>query len=218
MPLSYLFKQMRPYVAMFALAAGLTSCADKDTPEFRLTAEQRTWGDAYREGDTWRFRNAAGYERRYKVTNFKDKMQAHVPKSLSVTHRYQLVEATIERQDSTTYKGSPFQNKYSMLFELQAEVVRGTPYDSKVQQLTWTTSVALPIDAINTQPIPPAGALPSGVQFLPQLTIAGRTYENVLEFTTTHNNLAWQAKKIYYTKAEGVIRFEENGGEVWDRQ
>ncbi|GAB2968987.1 hypothetical protein GCM10027048_44660 [Hymenobacter coalescens] len=199
-------------------ALGLASCDDGDAPRYSLTPGERAWADVYQAGNVWTFRNAAtGYERRYKVTEVKDKMQAHVPKSLNVSYYQQMVKITLLREDSTSFRATGTANDvnmrgYQLLLNLQAQ----TSAQAAHLDINWTAGFSVPVGTLEQgAPAPP-----------PFLAANGRTYANVVQLQYTPPSSpwhtgpqpAWQLRRIYYSKAVGIIQFEEVGGQVWVRQ
>lgn len=50
------------------LLSGCKQVCEQNLPEYRLSAAQLSWGAPYATDTVWSFRNAAGYERRYRIT------------------------------------------------------------------------------------------------------------------------------------------------------
>ncbi|MCC3156478.1 hypothetical protein LJ737_04470 [Hymenobacter sp. 15J16-1T3B] len=199
--------------AVACLAISVSSCGGKDAPEYKFTAEQRAWADPYAKGSVWAFRNRRGAERRYQVTELKEKKRGYAGKSFEVQYWYHTVDATLWRQDSTSSSGSA--GKYVITFAQTSEPSYGTPTEQTHCSLTWTREFYLPADLVNQQ-----FPLPATFRLLPQATFGGRTYTDVLECTPypEATRLAWRITKLYYTKGDGVVGFVEEGGDTWERQ
>lgn len=188
----------------------------QELPEYRLSPADQAWAAPYRLGEEWRFRNAAGYERRYQVKGLAEQeLPGLAAGSRRVSYRQQGLGARLERIDSG-YVARPTAARYLASFSLQAAVpAAAQPLQA---QLRWgPTELLLPAAAVDAhQP------LPADVRLLPASTLGTRTYQNVLEYTSLLTSAArvpaGQLRQVYYTKENGVVRFVEADGTVWDRQ
>ncbi|MDO7875354.1 hypothetical protein Q5H93_11490 [Hymenobacter sp. ASUV-10] len=203
-------------VRLSIIAVGLnflSSCAcDKDDlPQYRLTEAEQTWTAPYTVNTEWRFRNAAGYERVYRVTKRADDMEeSGGGKSSSCPSYYrQAFSATLQRIDSV---GSPISHQLIM----QASTNNSSlPFAGS---LSWNwVQFTLAIDRVKS-----GGNIGYNCELLPQLTVGTKTYQQVLKSTSLTGSalipLSTDAKVIYLTSDAGIIRVEEWGGTVWDRQ
>ncbi|RTQ46569.1 hypothetical protein EJV47_21715 [Hymenobacter gummosus] len=186
-------------------------------PQYELSLADQAWAVPYRLGEEWRFHNAEGYERRYQVKGLAEQqLPGMVPGTQRVGYYQQGLGARLERVDSA-YVERPAQNHYQATFSLTAAVPT-EPTKPLAAQLNWgPVQLSIPAGAINQQQ-----ALPVDVRLLPTITLGNRQYQNVLEYTSLQTSAArvpaWQVQRLYYTKANGVVRFVEAGGTVWDRQ
>ncbi|RTQ46572.1 hypothetical protein EJV47_21730 [Hymenobacter gummosus] len=205
--------------AVPALALGLGACADKDAPRYKLSAGERAWAEAFQQGHIWTFRNTTtGYERRYRVKEVKDKMESNVTKSLSITSYQQVVKVKVIREDSTSFRATGTADDvnmrgYQLLLALEAQ----SSQDPARLLINWTTGFSVPVGELEQGATAP---------LLPSFTAAnGITYQNVVQLQYTYPTgpfygpaPAWILRRLYYTKADGIIQFEETGGHVWARQ
>lgn len=194
--------------ALSLLTAGCKKACDGDNlPQYTLTAGQRAWSDPFEENAVWRFRNeATGYERSYRVTKFQAERIGNGAK-LSVCPNYyqEYVFADLERTDST------FTGSARRINHLQLTSPNAGSTDGDFLEWGAATNFYLPIDEAE-----------DGRQVLLPATFGGRYYPAVLVCT---RNLAPQptvsypatSLRLFLTKAEGVIRFEERGGNIWNR-
>ena len=208
-PLSYRSLLLLPAVFLLLTTGCKKACDGDNLPQYTLTAGQRAWGAPFAENAVWRFRNeATGYERTYRVTKFRaESIGSGGAAKISVCPSYyqDYVFADLERTDST-FTGSAKQIYH---LQLTAPNAGNTTGDF----LQWGPAAAfyLPIDATE-----------SGQQVLLPATFGGRSYPAVLECT---RNTAPQptvpypatSVRLFLTKAEGLVRFEERGGNVWNR-
>ncbi|WP_400194026.1 hypothetical protein [Hymenobacter sp. B81] len=191
---------------------------NKELPHYTLSNDEQAWVTPYRLGQEWRFRNAAGYERRYQVRGLTDRTWPGRPNPQSVIAYYQQeVGARVERVDSAYYQRAEGY-KYAATFVLTSAAAYEPQPLALTARLEWGVSpLTLPVAAVNTsQP------LPAGMRLLPEVNLGGRTYHNVIEYTSLppqpdQDLRPWMATRLYYTKEQGVVRFEEAGGLVWDR-
>ncbi|MCC3157535.1 hypothetical protein LJ737_09810 [Hymenobacter sp. 15J16-1T3B] len=186
----------------------------QETPEYQISQAEQAWATPYRLGDEWRFRNAAGYERRYQVKGLADQqLPGMAAGSQRVQYYRQGLSARLERVDSG-YVARPGQQQYLAQFSMKAAVPKSA--EPLTVELTWGPSqLRLPAAA---QP----GALPADVRLLPAATLGTRQYQNVWEYTSLLTSAArvpaGAVRQVYYTKENGVVRFVEANGTVWDRQ
>ncbi|RAK65088.1 hypothetical protein DLM85_16215 [Hymenobacter edaphi] len=215
---------LRRPVLPTALAAGLLlpGCGSglfpepesQELPVYQVSQAEQVWATPYRLGEEWRFRNAAGYERRYQVKGLADQQLPGIALgSQRVQYYRQGLSARLERVDSG-YVARPDQDKYLATFSMKAAVPKTT--ELLTVELTWGPSrLQLPATA---QP----AALPADVRLLPTATLGTRQYQNVWEYTSLLTSAArvpaGAVRQVYYTKENGVVRFVEANGTVWDRQ
>jgi hypothetical protein len=219
--LTWLTRPLLPALA----ATLLTGCGSglfpepeaQELPQYQLSAAEQAWAAPYRLGEEWRFRNAAGYERRYQVKGLADQqLPGMVPGTQRVGYYQQGLGARLERVDSA-YVERPEQGRYQATFSLTAAVPT-MPTKPLAAQLSWgAVQLSLPAAALEQQQ-----ALPVDVRLLPTITLGNQPYQNVLEYTSLQTSAArvpaWQVQRVYYTKENGVVRFVEANGTVWDRQ
>lgn len=187
----------------------LTACStvcDTDTlPNFPLTAGEKSWMAPYAKNAVLRFRNTSGYERTYKVieSDITTENRGNVGKgAVCPSYRREYATAVLERTDTT---GTDY-------FKRQQSLKQGATADREAYSgyLQWGVSSF----------IAPIKEVEAGQQALGTQTFAGRTYQNVLELSGGVGSTATNPTavvRIFLTKAEGVIRFEERGGTTWNR-
>jgi hypothetical protein len=183
-----------------------------------LSAEQRAWAAIYQDGNTWRFKSEAnGYEQTYRIHNLENKKQGHSGGKFDVTAEYfgEELYAEVERTDSA-YSRPRVNFHYRDLY-VQAQTTQSNPNGQGRFSLNWAgTVVPLAVDDFEKGSI-----VFANWQLVPQATYQGRTYQNVFVYTAPRLPLQLQgpnhAAQIYYTKQDGVIRFVEFSGQVWNR-
>ncbi|TYZ10599.1 hypothetical protein FY528_09050 [Hymenobacter lutimineralis] len=165
-----------------------------------MTDGQRAWSVPYSKDAVLRFRNAStGYVRSYRVTTAENKMDG-------VSSRYQVCPQyyreyswhLLERSDSTGNS----ENK-----ELKFWVSTAGPTRVQATFAIGSTTVEVPLQEIEDE-----------TQILSPATFAGHTYPAVWGGTSSTLSSGSQVVvMLYLTKADGLIRFEERGGMVWER-
>ncbi|GAB2969008.1 hypothetical protein GCM10027048_44690 [Hymenobacter coalescens] len=189
-----------------------------ELPQYQLNAAEQAWAAPYRLGEEWRFRNANGYERRYQVKGLSDQqLPGLTPGTQRVGYFQQGLGARLERVDSA-YVARPEQQRYQATFTMTAGVAAKTAAVPMSAELAWGPArLLLPVAQVNAQQ-----PLPVDVRLLPSITLGTRAYQNILEYTSLQTSAAhlpaWQVQRVYYSKENGVVRFVEAGGTVWDRQ
>jgi hypothetical protein len=181
-------------------------CDNEDAPTYALTRGQNEWGKSFVKNDVWRFRNANGYVRTYRVTRAETLSQGGGggKSSLCSTYFDEYFLAEVERTDSTA---DAFGGKIILQMS-PANATNNKPFSARV--LMGIPVFELPIDQVE-----------DGRLTLAPATFGGRTYPAVMG--STYNPVSPPvprptfAARLFLTKAEGVVRFEEFGGTVWNR-
>ena len=188
---------------VFGLLSGCKKvCDTDDLPRYPLTSSLRDWSAPYPKDAVLRFRNAStGYVRSYRVAKVENETPGiHSGVDPCPQHYREYTSHVLERSDSTGGR----ENK-SMRFDVFAAT---NTTRLQASFAIGSTSFELPFQEIE-----------DGTQTLPSATFAGRTYSAVLGRTS--GGVAFSGGGVtltaYLTKAEGLIRFEERGGTVWDR-
>ncbi|GAA4348310.1 hypothetical protein GCM10023185_04160 [Hymenobacter saemangeumensis] len=208
----------KPFFLLLAAASVLSSCdevCDKgDKPQFQFTSGQREWANPFVQGTTWRFRNAAGYERSYLIKSFADDMlgRGGGKSSFCPSYYHQSLTVSLERTDSAHTASHSLQLA-------TASYSRDTPFTAA---LYWDgNSFWLPIREVEEGSTPVNYNSVSSSRILAQYTAGSRTYQNVIECTIAPVVAAGKAPssvvRIFQTKTEGIIRFETKAGTAWDR-
>ena len=191
-------------LSSLALFAGCSKvCETDDLPNFSLTAGEKSWLTAYPQNAVLRFRNANGYERTYKVIEARvfTEDRGNVGKgAVCPSYQREFASVVLERTDTT---GTNY-------FKRQQTFTQGATSDQEVYSgyIQWGVSTFYA----------PIKEVEAGQQTLASQTFAGRTYQSVLELSSGQPSAsANSVQRIFLTKADGVIRFEERGGTVWNR-
>jgi hypothetical protein len=178
-------------------------CEEDNLPHYTLTADQRTWMAPYPQDAVLRFTNASGYVRTYRVTKAENASirTGGSKNSFCATYDVEYYTVRLERTDSLGLNRG--------LYDLALGATKDpAPVKARMQ---WAGS-EFPL---------PLAEVENGQRVLGPATLAGRTYQHVLDLTyvelSVPHTRAWAIKRLFLTKAEGVIRFEERGGTVWDR-
>ncbi|GAA3921334.1 hypothetical protein [Hymenobacter algoricola] len=199
-------------VGAFSLLAGCRQVCDYDSqPQYPLTADQRAWAVPYPKNAELRFRNAAGYVRTYRVTESRIEFarQGAAKSTVCGTHQSEGFVMRLERTDSV--------GRGDYILHLSADEGGTSPNgpngpNGQTATLRWAASEFRV----------PTYAMDRGLQAVGTATVAGRTYQNVVELndlggTVSPTRQPWYVPRVLLTKADGVIRFYERGGNVWDR-
>ncbi|TLM90105.1 hypothetical protein [Hymenobacter jeollabukensis] len=185
-----------------------------EIPEYQISQAEQAWATPYRLGEEWRFRDAAGYERRYQVKGLADQqLSGMAAGSQRVAYYRQGLSARLERVDSG-YVALDRRGQYLASFSLKAAVPKAA--EPLTAELTWgPAQLRLPAAAA-------AQELPADVRLLPTASLGSRVYQNIWEYTSLLTSAsrpaAGQLRQLYYSKENGVVRFVEADGTVWDRQ
>ena len=188
-------------VGAFGLLSGCKKvCNSDDVPHYPLTAGLRAWSAPYPKDAVLRFRNAStGYVRSYRVAIAKaETRDIRYGVDPCPVHTQEYTSHTLERTDSTGGRDNKM---------LRFEVFATTTSRLKATFLIGSTDCELPLLEVE-----------DGSRVLAPATFAGRTYPAVLG---VRSSFAFSGPGVtltmYLTKADGLIRFEERGGTVWDR-
>lgn len=181
-------------------------CDNKDAPTHELTQGQRDWGKPFVKNDVWRFSNASGYVRTYRVTRAEmlNEGGGGGKTSFCSTYFYNYFVADLERTDSVA---RPFDVPFRFQL-LPANPSANKPFTASA--FLGIANFSLPIDQVE-----------DGQLTLAPATFGTRTYPAVLEsaFSPIPSLGARPTfvRRVFFTKTEGLIRFEEFGGTVWNR-
>jgi hypothetical protein len=189
-------------VSTFVLLSSCKKACDADDlPYYPLAANLRDWSAPYPKDAVLRFRNATtGYVRSYRVVTAESKSRdVHSGVNLCPEYTQDYTSHMLERTDSTNGRENQM---------LRFEVFAATNVTRFSSSMTvGSTPFSLPLEEIE-----------AGTLALPAATFAGRTYPAVFGYRSSLASSAPNVALIMYlTKANGLIRFEERGGTVWDR-
>lgn len=193
-----LLRQYLPFIGLLGLVASCKKVCGENLPQYSLSPDERAWAAPFAVNAVWRFRNAAGYERTYRITKQETQNIGYGASKLSVCPSYyhEYIFADIVRTDSTDHRGELYR------FQLSA-VVPGTSPSSFLQ---WGSVSA---------PNLPIAEVEAGQLTLPSATLGGHTYPSVIKATSTY--YAPMIMSIYVTKAEGLVAFDDRYGVQWTR-
>lgn len=185
----------------FVLGSGCKKVCNTDNlPRYSLTAGFRAWSTPYPNGAVLRFRNAStGYVRSYRVSKAESATQdVGSGRNLCPQYQQEYTSHALERSDSTG--GS--ENK----------VLRVDVLATSAERCNSTVHIGSTLFGV------PLSEIEAGTQALFPATFAGRNYPAVYgcvaDFAYSGANVT---VKLYLTKADGIVRFEERGGTVWER-
>ena len=183
-------------VSLMALASSCKKVCGENLPQYSLSAGQRAWTDLFAATTVWRFRNAAGYERTYRVTKAETQNVgggSTAKFSVCSTYYEEYSLADLERTDSTLTSFA------KGIYHLQVAANIGRNF------LQWNhTSFLLPINEVE-----------AGQKTLSPATFGGRTYPSVMECTS--QPFTPQVLHLFLTKADGVVAFDDPYGTLWTR-
>ena len=197
-------------VLLLASVGLLTNCKKvcdyEDAPILDLTQSESEWTKAFTKDDVWRFRNANGYVRTYRVSRAEILPEGKGSSKNTFCNTYFIKSfvAELVRTDSAAH---PREKTFSFYI---------VPAKAPSSQLTTAIIVLgdsrfyLYIDQVE-----------DGRLALGPATFGGRTYPAVLQgiYHTVPPPAPrpMNAKHVFFTKAEGLVRVEDFGGTVWDR-
>ena len=185
------------------LLSGCKQVCEQNLPTYHLSEAQFGWRAPYVPDTVWRFRNAAGYERRYRILNVGTELPAKGSNKGNFCNTYykEQYTANVGRIDST--QSANFKTGACQLF-MEAALPGGIGNGNKFQ---WNDySFYLPTDEVA------AGQYP-----LTTAKFGSRTYTNVIAISaaTTVPSLRLH---VYLTVADGVVAFDDLYGNFWSRQ
>ena len=189
------------------LLGGCKQACEQNLPEYRLNAAQLNWRAPYLPDTVWRFRNAAGYERRYRILRVGTELTAKGSSKSSLCNTYYLEQftATLERTDST--QAANFNTGKCQLL-LEAGLPGSNSSANNSNMLQWNgRSFYVPVEEVA------AGQYP-----LTAAKFGSRTYANVITSTATTTDKPPQTLHVYLTVAKGVVAFDDLYGNLWARQ
>lgn len=181
-------------------------CDNEDAPTYFLTQGESEWSKAFVKNDVWRFRNANGYVRTYRVSRAETLSQGGGggKSSFCATYFVKYFIADLVREDSAAH---PLEKNFR--FQMgPANATTNKPVTANA--FLWGSDFSLPIDQVE-----------DGRLALGPATFGGRTYPAVLQgiyhTVSPPAPRPTNAKRVFFTKAEGLVRVEEFGGTVWNR-
>jgi hypothetical protein len=189
------------------LLSGCKQVCEQNLPEYRLSAAQLSWSVPYVTDTVWRYRNAAGYERRYRITSVATELPAKGSSKSSLCNTYyqQQFTANLERTDST--QTANFNTGKCQLF-MEAVLPGSTSSTNNSNRLQWNgASFYLPIDEVA-----------AGQYTLTTARFGGRTYNNVIMSNATTTSSPPLRLRVYFTVTNGVVAFADQYGTLWARQ
>jgi hypothetical protein len=213
------------------LAAG---CGKKETPEYRLTAEQLAW-QPYHVGDVLRFGQARSSKvRTFSIAEVADEIVTlcncgGIPVLAGPTpSKLQQIRVDVRRTDTLRYMpslgSSPARpdsvpiTSASTLLEMRLDDNHGSGKVVVQSKLFWDFGFYnyLPVqEVVANQALPDTSA-----HVLPSLQVGGITYGPVIQVTnnpsTTRLPRTKPIRRLYYAKGVGVVAFLE-GGTLWYR-
>ncbi|RTQ46571.1 hypothetical protein EJV47_21725 [Hymenobacter gummosus] len=203
-----------PAAFLLLLSLTLGSCGllgqndDNKYPKLRLTTEQAAWAAPYKAGATWAFRGPGAQTLSLQAVRFDDRDMPQTKfgsKKSDIDFYRQEISATLSGPGA------------GATIEVYAEVSLENIFEPWSAELQFNNAYfTLPVVALEAgQPLPPSARLH------PQLTLGSRSYQNVLELQpsiVTNKDRPEALRRIFYTKAEGLLRYETLDGSVWTRE
>ncbi len=188
------------------LLSGCKQACEQNLPEYRLSAAQRSWRAPYVPDTVWRFRNAAGYERRYRTVSVETELPAKGSSKSSLCNTYYQEQFTANLGRTDSAQAANFNPGKCQLF-LQAVLPSSTSTNNS-NVLQWDGySFYVPVDEVA------AGQYP-----FTTAKFGRRTYANVITSTATTTGTPPRTLRVYYTVANGVVAFDDRYGTRWARQ
>jgi hypothetical protein len=189
------------------LLSGCKQACEQNLPTYRLSAAQLSWRGPYVPDTVWRFRNAAGYERRYRITSVETELPAKGSSKSSLCNTYyrEQYTANLGRTDST--QTANFNAGKCQLF-MEAELPGNTSSTNNDNVFQWNGySFYVPTDEVA------AGQYP-----LTTATFGSRTYANVITSNAATNSSPPIRLRVFLTVANGVVAFDDVYGNLWVRR
>jgi hypothetical protein len=194
---------LTPRLLLVLVAVGLvgplTACkqvCSENVPAYGLTAAQLEWGQPFAAGTVWRFANAAGTVRTYRVTTSAVKSIGTGGAKLSICPAYheEYLFADAVRTDSA---------QDQKIYHLQLAAPTG---GNEQDLLQWGGG---------DYALTPNGPGPGQLPWHPD-TLGGRFYPEVMEGTNTM--FSPLVLHIFLTKADGIVAFDDRHGVRWTRR
>ena len=182
-------------VGLVGLTTGCKQVCGENVPSYGLTAAQLAWGQPFAVGAVWRFANAAGTARTYRITTSTVQSIGTGGAKLSVCPAYheEYLFADGARTDSAQDK---------KIYHLQlAAPTGGNEHDI----LQWGDGDYSPT---------PNGPVQGQIPWHPA-TLGGRSYPEVMECTNTM--FSPLVLHLFLTKADGIVAFDDRHGVRWTR-
>lgn len=193
-------------LGLAASAVSLTTSCKKlcgdNLPQFTISAAERAWANPFVPTTTWRFTNAAGYVRTYRITKSESQNVGSggaTKTSICPTYyeEYQVADAI--RTDSTDNR-----NFYRLTLAAP-DGAGGTINGGGNDAMQWGDgSFYLTIKEVE-----------AGQVVLSPMTLGGHTYNAVMDRTNTQ--FLPLVLHLFLTKAEGVVAFNDRRGVLWTR-
>ena len=182
-----------------SLVGPITGCKQvcgENLPYYGLTEAQFAWGKPFAVGATWRFANAAGTARTYRITTSEIKTIGTGRGKFGVCPVYneEYLFADGVRTDSAQDK--------NIFYHLQLAAPTG---GNESDLLQWSDGDYSPT---------PNGPVQGQIPWHPA-TLGGRYYPEVMECTNTM--LSPLVRHIFLTQADGIVAFDDRHGVRWTR-
>ncbi|MGY3088660.1 hypothetical protein ACVWYF_001700 [Hymenobacter sp. UYAg731] len=223
-----------PAICLLMLA--VAGCGKKETPEYRLSAEQLAW-QPYHVGDVLRFGQARSSKvRTFVITEVDDRIitlsnGGGIPVLAGPTpSKLQQIRVDFRRTDTVRYIPSPGSTPTkpdsvpatyaNTLLELRTNDNHGSGSAVARSEINWDFGFYnyLPIqEVVANQPLPDTAA-----HLLPSLQVGGVTYGPVIQVSnspyaaSTPLPRTKPIRRVYYARGVGVVAFLE-GGTLWYR-
>lgn len=226
---------IRTAAASCFMMLAVAGCGKKETPEYRLSAEQMAW-QPYHVGDVLRFGQARSSKvRTFSITEVDDRIVelcncGGIPVLAGPTpSRLQQIRVDVLRTDTVRYVrtssstlGRPDSipiTQGSSLLEMSLDDNHGSGPVVVRAQLYWDFGF---YNYLPVQETIAGKAMPdTTTRALPSLQVGGITYGPVIQLSNTASNSAplpraKRARRLYYAKGVGVVAFLE-GNTLWYR-
>lgn len=214
--------------ALSLLAAACSRRSSDEVPSLKLSAEQRAW-QPYQTGQTLQFHNdASGKTRSYLITGVTDQLEERTESYTlrqKTLYYYQHVQVRAQRTDSIVYRPVLAARTDStvdvdLILDMRMRRSEEEPEPRLEAQANWvrTFGVLLPIDSLNQHTFRDSRVL----QLLPSLVLGNRSYQQVVVCRYQGNEASTRRfkviRKLYLTREQGVVGFEEDGTGLWYRR
>lgn len=214
------------------LSVVTAGCGKKESPVYRLTAEQLAW-QPYRVGDVLRFgRSGSAKTRTFTITQVNDRIETYSNGGGGISlwpveqSKLEEIDVLVRRTDTLRYvrvnpgnaaSTDSVLHDITSLLSIRADDNHGIGPVVVQAELDWELG---PFGSLPLQEVTTGRALPdTTARLLPSLQLGGVSYGPVIQVSNSNYGAlprATPVRRLYYAKGAGVVGFVE-GRALWYR-